>query len=47
MTKEQLNNLINFSFHFHEMMDMKILDCDKSRWKDKLKREYNLTLILV
>lgn len=30
MTKDQLNNLINFSFHFHEMMDMKILDCDKS-----------------
>jgi hypothetical protein len=29
MTKEQLNNLIYFSFHFHETMDMKVLDCDK------------------
>lgn len=35
MTKEQLNNLINFSFHFHEMMDMKILDCDKNYLVEK------------
>jgi len=28
MTKDQLNNLISFSFNFHETMGNKVLDCD-------------------
>jgi len=35
MTKEQLNNIINFSFHFHQTMDMKVLDCDRDYLMEK------------
>ena len=29
MTKEQLDNLIYFTFHFHQTMDIKVLECDR------------------
>ena len=35
MTKEQLNNLIYFAFHFHETSDIKVLDCDGSYLMEK------------
>ncbi len=35
MTRSQLNNLIGFTFNFHENMGNKVLDCDSSYLLEK------------